>query len=381
MRRTALVAVLGATFVVGLVACGDEIPPPQPPPPPPVASAAPPPPPPADPPPAPAPPKKTMAELQAASGQAMGEAFASGDAKKAAALYSENAVLKIAGGPDVSGRAAIETGLGQFFATFAKMKTGASRVFSKGDVVVTEWVMNATHAGDFMGVKATEKPVGWNGASVMWFAEDGTIKEEHLYWNAAVVAPQVGASKDKARAIPALPGQPQVVAAQGTPDDDKNAPIVKQINHTWETKDDKALAQLLGDEVVWDDLTMPEPAKGKAAVQKYFKTFTVAFPDAKLETAHSWGFGSFVVEEGTYAGTNKGALLGAKATNKTMTIHELNVFEVDKAGKVVHATTYGNDVEMSSQLYPPKAPPAAKAAPAAKPAAKAAPAAKPAPKK
>jgi len=347
-------------------------------------ATTPPPPPPAEPPPAPAPPKKTMAELQAASGQAMNEAFAAADAKKAAALYADNAVMKMAGAPDATGRAAIEKGLGELFAAFGKLKTGASRVFIKGDVVITEWVMNATHTGEFMGLKATEKPVGWNGASIMWFNEDGTIKEEHLYWNAAVIAPQVGASKDKTRAIPAIPAQPQVITAADAKDEEKNVELVHRLNRAWESKDEKGLGQLFADDVSWDDLTLVEPAKGKAGVQKYIKGLTVAFPDAKLESQHTWGVGSWVVEEGTYAGTNKGPLFGAKATNKAMSIHELNVFEIDKGAHVVRAITYGNDLEMTAQLSPPKAPAPAKAAPAkAAPApAKAAPApAKPAPKK
>lgn len=391
MRVSTLAAVVAATLLaVGTFGCGDELPPPQTPPPPP---AAPPPPPPAPepPPPPPAPPKKTLAELQMAAGQTMNEAFAAGDAKKLAALYAENAVMKMAGAPDIAGRANIEKNLSEFFASFGKIKTGASRVFAKNDVLVSEWTMNATHSGEFMGIKATEKPVGWVGASVMWFADDGTIKEEHIYWNAAVVAPQVGASKEKNRGIPALPAQPLMVAPGVAADEEANVAAVQSLNRAIEGKDEKGLTALFGDDVTWDDITLPEATKGKPAVQKYFKGLSVAFPDAKLATQHSWGVGNWVVEEGTYAGTNNGPLFGAKPTKKAMTIHELNVYELDKSHKILHAVTYGNDLEMSSQLAPakpaakPAAPAAKPAAPAAKPAAPAAkpaaPAAKPAPKK
>ena len=143
MRVSTLAAVVAATFLagVGTFGCGDELPPPQTPPPPPTP----------EPPPLPAPPKKTLAELQMAAGQTMNEAFAAGDAKKLAALYAENAVMKMAGAPDVTGRANIEKNLTEFFASFGKIKTGASRVFAKNDVLVSEWTMNATHSGEFMG--------------------------------------------------------------------------------------------------------------------------------------------------------------------------------------------------------------------------------------
>ena len=56
---------------------------------------------------APPSPKKSLAELQQAAGKAIGEAYATGDAKKYAALFTENATVKTAGAPDATGRDAI----------------------------------------------------------------------------------------------------------------------------------------------------------------------------------------------------------------------------------------------------------------------------------
>ena len=134
---------------------------------------------------------------------------------------------------------------------------------------------------------------------------------------------------------------------------------------------EKQFAAMLTEDVSWDDLTMLEPAKGKAAVQKYFKSFAIAFPDAKTATQASFGIGSWVVEEGMYSGTNTGPLMGARPTKKPVAIHELNLIELDKNEKIVRVISYGNDLEMSSQLAPK---PAAKPASGPKPAA-------PAPKK
>ncbi|MBK6460113.1 MAG: ester cyclase [Myxococcales bacterium] len=379
MRNKVLVGLFlqGVALSIG---CGAEpLPPlPPPPPPPPPVTVAPPPPP-ADPP--LPPPKKSLAELQQAAGKGLAEAFAAGDAKKAASFYAEAAVIKVPGMPDATGRAGIEKALAQHFASFSHIKMGELRVFSKGEVVITEWVLNATHSGEFMGIKASGKPVGWAGASVVRFNEDGTIQEEHTYWNAAVVASQVGATKEKNRAVPALPtGAPQVITAQGTKEEEHNIATLALINQTWEAKDEKKWLTMLTDEASWDDLTMLEPAKGKVAVQKYFKMLSVAFPDAKTTTEASWGMGDWVIEEGTYAGTNKGLYMGARPTRRPVVIHELNLVQLDSSDKIVRAITYGNDMEMNAQLSPPKAAPRAAPIPAAKPA-PAKPAAKPAPKK
>lgn len=369
MRKVTVSGLVGLVAVV-VSACGGEPPvavAPQPPattPPPPPTDTAPPAPP---TPPAP-PPKKPLADLQKEAGKAIAEGFKTGDAKKIAAHYSENATFKLAGQPDLTGRANIEKALGNFFASFGKIKMGEQRVFVKKEVVVTEWVMNATHSGDFMGTKATEKPVGWVGASVLWFDDDGMIKEDHTYWNMAVVPFQIGASKDKNRTPPALPGAPQVTPSTGAPSEEENVKTLHALNEAIEKKDEKKLGALFADKAEWDDITLPEPQKGKAAILKYFKGLSAAFPDAKLATTFAFGAGDWVIEEGTYAGTNNGPLFGTPPTKKSMTIHELNIVELDKDKKIVRAITYGNDMEMTAQLSPPK--PAAPAKPATPPAKK-----------
>lgn len=351
MRRLAL------SVTILLWACGGEAPPPQPPAPPaepPVATVAPAPTQTAP----PAPAKKPLVELQQAAGKAIAEAYAAGDAKKLAAVYTPNAVQKIAGMPDVVGRDNIEKGASEFFKSFSKIKMGEQRVFVKNEVVVSEWVINAVHSGDFMGTKATEKPVGWVGVTVAWFDDDGLVKEEHTYANAATLLSQIGASKEKSRGVPALPtGKPEVVGGPNATATGA-AEIMKQVNTAWEKRDEKAFGALLADNAEWDDITLPEPAKGKAAVLKYFKTLTTAFPDTKLTTTNEWDFGEWIVEEGTFSGTNTGPYFGAPATKKPVTIHELTIAKVGPDKKIVRAITYGNDLEMTSQLNPPKAAPA-----------------------
>lgn len=370
MRNAVAVAVIASLLAL---ACGGE--PPAPVAPQPTVTTAPPPPPPVDttpPAPPPAPPKKPLSEMQRAAGKTIAEALAAGDAKKFASVYAENATLKMAGAPDVVGRANIEKNLGELMKSFSKMKLGEQRVFVKKEVVVSEWILTGTHSGEFAGVKASEKPVGWAGASVIWFDDDGMVKEEHAYWNPPTVLFQVGASKEKNRAAAALPGgAPTVTIAQGSPAEDDNVKVVAALNEALEKKDDKKLGGMFVDKAEWDDITMPEAAKGKAAVLKYFKGLSTAFPDAKAVTTFSFGAGDWVVEEGTYGGTNNGPLFGAPATKKAMTVHELNIVQLDKDKKIVRAINYGNDLEMSSQLSPPKpAAPTKPATPAAPPAKK-----------
>jgi steroid delta-isomerase-like uncharacterized protein len=130
------------------------------------------------------------------------------------------------------------------------------------------------------------------------------------------------------------------------------------------------------DDVAWDDMSMPESMKGKAAGKKFFADVTKAFPDLKVSSTNTWTFGDFVVTETTMTGTHKGAFMGIQPTKKSINLHSVDVVQL-KDGKAVKGTTYANGGEMMMQLGLLPAPGAAKDAkttPAAKPATPATPA-------
>jgi steroid delta-isomerase-like uncharacterized protein len=333
-------------------------------------------------------PAPTMAELQKKTSEGIGMALNAHDAKKVASFYTENAVVKMAGMPDVTGRDAIAADWQKRFDASSDSKSMASRVFVKGEVVVVEWVWAGKQTGEMMGVKATEKPIGASGAEIMWFSPEGLVKEQHTYVDMGTVMSQIGVSKQKARAVPALPtGAPAVVPAMGTPEETKNVETATKMWAAWEKKNEADFLGATTDDVAWDDMTMPETMKGKAAGKKFFAEMTKAFPDVKSATTNIWGFGDFVVAEGTLSGTQKGAFMGIQPTKKQVNLHGLDIIQFNKEGKVIRGTSYGNGVEMMMQLglmpQPGAAKTDAKAAPA-KTDAKPAPAktdAKPAPAK
>jgi steroid delta-isomerase-like uncharacterized protein/uncharacterized protein (TIGR02246 family) len=286
--------------------------------------------------------QKTMAEY--------GAAMQASDAKKLAALYADNAVMKMPGMPDVTGRDAIEKHWTQDFATFSNGKSTATRVFTKGDVAVVEWVFNATHTGDLGPIKATEKPVGVSGADVMWFTPEGKIKEAHSYMDMGTVMSQIGVSKQKARAIPTVPTTPpDVITATSSETETKNADAAKKMMGAFEKKSDADFMAGAADDIQWDDMTQPDTMKGKAAGKKYFKAMTTAFPDIKVNEQNVWGIGDFVIAEGTLTGTHKGAFYGIQPTKKQMNVHGLDIMQF-KDGKIVHGCSYANSAEMAEQL-------------------------------
>lgn len=335
-----------------LVACGGEAVTPPTTPTPPVATTAP------APTETPAPvaeapkaaPQLSMPELQKKAGMAMGEAINAHDAKKLASLYTENATLKIAGAPDMTGRDALVKHWDMIFKAFPDMKTMSSRVWMKGDVVVVEWGWTGKHSTEFPpGVKATEKPVGAMAVDVMWFTPEGLVKEQHTYHDMGTVMSQIGVSKQKGRPVPTLATAPTTVVSTNAADEAKNVEAAKKMYAAFEKKSDADFLGNSADDLAWDDMTMPETMKGKAAGKKFFGEMTKAFPDVKMETTNVWAVGDFVIAEGTLSGTHKGAFMGIQPTKKAISLHGIDILQY-KDGKMIRGWSYGNGAEMMTQL-------------------------------
>lgn len=301
-------------------------------------------------------PKLSPAEAMKKTMAAIPEAMNAHDAKKLAGFYAENAVVKQAGAPDVTGRDAIQANYQRLFDAFSNFKTGARRVFVKNDVMVVEWTFTGTHSGDLWGVKATEKPVGAEGADIYWFTPEGLVKEHHIYFDGATMMSQIGVSKQKARAVPTLPSSPEVVVA--TADDQKNLDATKAMSSAIENKKEADFLAPVADTLEYDDMTQPQTMKGKNDAKKFFKEITTGFPDSKFTPLNAWSVGDYVITETEWKGTHKGSFFGIPATKKAVDTRSLAVYRF-KDGKLVKGTSYANGADLAMQLGLIK-PPAAK---------------------
>ena len=365
--RNAIVSALAALAVPPLfvLACGGAEPTPAPPPPPP-------------PPPAPTPepmpvaeapkPKPSLAELEK---RALAEALAGlngQDPKRFASVYADDAVISVAGLQEVSGRPAIEANMTEWFETFKEVKLGFSRVLVKNDTLVLEWVINGKHHGELFGVKGKEQPIGHYGLSVVTMNPDGKVATEHRYGELGAVMTQVAptGAKVKPRPIPPVPERPEMVESQGAPEEDKNVDVAKAVLSSLEGgKKEADFTSLLADDVEQDGLLHLEMSKGKDGAKKFYKAFTVAFPDAKFETTKTVGVGDYALVESILHATHKGPLGAMAPTKKTIAIHLADVFKI-KDGKVARAWTYQNSLELQEQLglfAAPAAVPASQATP------------------
>jgi steroid delta-isomerase-like uncharacterized protein len=240
-------------------------------------------------------------------------------------------------------------------------------------VLALEWVASGTQSGEFMGAKASEKPIGYTALSIVWVNPDGKIKEEHRYIDLATVLAQIGAGAKgmKARAVPPLPPSVEWHWSKGDASEDKAVDATRALYAATEKKDEKAFGELLTDDVVWDDAMAPAATRGKVEMQKGLKQFTSAFPDLKMASTSALGVEDFAIVEYTLTGTNKAPFMGLPVAKKPVMLHGADVVQI-KDGKIAKGWSYGNGAELLAQvgaLKPPAPPKDAKAPP------------KPAPKK
>jgi ketosteroid isomerase-like protein len=370
MRPTTLAALTLTTLA--LAACGGEQPAPQPPPtapPPPATAAASASAPPADtspPPPA----KPSLAELIPQTMKGIGDAFNAHDTKKTASYYTEDCVVQSYGTPEreVHGRADVVKAE-QFIADLSSdSKSAVTRVWMKGNVAVAEIVWAGTMTSDYMGIKASKKPVGQTRVHVTWFNDDGLVKEQHEYGDGAGLMAQMKGAKG-APPIPSLPsGAPEMHASKGAADEDKLADGGRKMDETFNKNDVKAVVATIADDAdYWLNISGGPALKGKKDLTKDLTNWFKAFPDQKWTTTNSWGIDGFEVLEHTVSGTQKGPMGPLAASNKPVTNwHWIDIVQPTADGKMQHGWGFANLLEMMMQTGALKPPPAEKAAPVAK---------------
>jgi steroid delta-isomerase-like uncharacterized protein len=290
-----------------------------------------------------------MLDMQKQGSQSVIAALNGHDAKKFSEAFAADGVSVMVGMPELKGREAIAAETQKLFDAFPDFKVAVVRSFSKGEVLVQEWVMNGTQKGEFMGAKASNKPVGVRGATVVWVNADGLVKQEHRYFDAATLMAQTGAMKAPARPVPPMPtGEAEWHAAKGTPEEDKAAEPMKAIYAAFEKKSEADFLGAMDEKAAWSDQSAPKDMAGKADAKKFFGTFTKAFADIKMTADPIIAVDDYIVAEGTMNATHAGQLGPLKPTKKPVTLHSLDVAKV-KDGKIQSGTTYANSMEIMAQ--------------------------------
>ncbi|MFQ5918795.1 MAG: ester cyclase [Thermoplasmata archaeon] len=99
---------------------------------------------------------------------------------------------------------------------------------------------------------------------------------------------------------------------------------------------------------------LEEPLKGLEGYRERFETNFAAFPDQHIETVRVFGAGDWVVFEGIFTGTHRGAFTGPggqeiPATNKRVELPVALVFKIE-GGKATEQHDYYDNLAFLSQI-------------------------------
>ena len=121
----------------------------------------------------------------------------------------------------------------------------------------------------------------------------------------------------------------------------------------WDNHDADAFANLLADDFVWTDLTLPEPMRTKDEARQYAQAWFTAFPDMRIKETNRIVTDDAVAVELEFTGTNTGPMTMAgreiPPTGKTV-LGKGAYFARIKDGKIVQYNTHPDVAGLMMQL-------------------------------
>ena len=122
----------------------------------------------------------------------------------------------------------------------------------------------------------------------------------------------------------------------------------------WNSHDATAMSDLVTDDVLWEDPTLPAPARGAAAVRDFMREAWVAFPDLRFDESdepHLSVAGSKVAWRWRMRGTNTGPIdpPGFAATGRTIEIEGVDLWTMHD-GRIAHLRAFYDFNALALQL-------------------------------
>jgi ketosteroid isomerase-like protein len=259
-------------------------------------------------------------------------------------VLDEEAHFSFAGFRDVHGRENIvkihETLLG----AFDDRRFGVTRVLLTDSAQAVEWSMTGVQ-------RASKKPVGFRGASLLWTKDDGSISDLHLYFDEAVASSQTGAGPKGLAPVPLakLPseGRNEIEQTRSS-EEGANVATVRAALDALEAKNETAYLGAMTDGVEVTTLEGAPPLRGKADVRAAMKALHKSIGDLDTSIDNVWGVGPFVAVEYHIVGEQRGPVGWVPAQKDTLLkMFVLDVVELQN-GRIARITRYDNPSQILS---------------------------------
>jgi ketosteroid isomerase-like protein len=296
---------------------------------------------------------KTTPEAERASAEAWERGVTQADLKALSPLLDPEGDFSFPGMLTATDRPGTLKALEDLLGAFTDRKLAPIRVWQVDPVVVLEWAMTGVQSGEWMGVKATQKPVTIHGLTVLFFDHNGLIADTHCYFDVGVVLAQLGAAPVKSIEVPTPltpPGNVTPIVAQGNADEAKNVKLVTDSWDDLEARKEAGYLAPIADDIEVFRLDRAASERGKAARRAYFKWVTTGISSLQQTPSGKWGMGPYVIEEYTLEGNHAGRLTDVAPSGHALRLHYVDVDEM-KDGKIVRTWTFGNSLELLAQTH------------------------------
>jgi len=271
------------------------------------------------------------------------------------ARVDDDAHLAFPGTDDAHGRDPIVHAHDVLLGAFDGRKVVATRIWRTNSEQTVEWTLTGVQARDWMGVKASQKPVTVRGITLIWTKDDGSITDLHVYFDVAAVKAQLGvgpkelvaaATRSDAASDAGTPATPLIVEQAASAAEESNVAVARAALDALESSNLKAYQDAMADDVEVHTLERGQPSRGKGDAIAYFKAMHKAIGQLDTTVTDAWGVGTFAVLEYTIAGEQLGALGWIPAQHeRTIRLHIVDVVEV-VGGKIAQIWRYDNPSEV-----------------------------------
>lgn len=260
------------------------------------------------------------------------------------------------GQPALTGGAAIVGLMKSHRAAFTDEQAHAQLVVIQGRKLVAIVLLTGNHTGPMQTpageLPATGKSFGYYLAQVLAFDDAGKVARERNYLDNATVFHQLAPDKDRSSrsAVDRLAAPPRTVLARGDAAERANLGVAGRFADAFNRHDDKALAGVLADDVVWSDLARPRDMTRNELMRHLGQLWT-GFSDLRIASAESIAAGDYVATEAVFEGTNDGDLpvMHVKKTHKPIRLPFLLVQQV-AGGKIKAVWLLYQSMSLAAQL-------------------------------
>jgi steroid delta-isomerase-like uncharacterized protein len=209
------------------------------------------------------------------------------------------------GEKDSRGRERVVAAHASLFGAFENRQLFARRILRTDQSQSIEWTMTGTHAGSWAGLSATGKPVTFQGITLLWTNDDGSISDIHVYFDVAVVKAQLGSGPAQLQrlGLPSVPaGPPEIIEQGGTPLEASHVAVVRGTLDALENNNPSAFLSSFADDIDVFTLDHQRPVHGRDPLERMFNTLHKSIGDLDTVVQNTWGVQQHVLVEYAIAG-------------------------------------------------------------------------------